>query len=60
LPLTSERPVDLIVTELTVLRPSADGLVLQELAPGVEVAAVRQATETRPVVPDHVPCMAFE
>src|SRR5690349_655554 len=41
LPLTSQRRVDLIVTELAVIRPSEQGLVLQELAPGVDVETVQ-------------------
>jgi acetate CoA/acetoacetate CoA-transferase beta subunit len=45
LPLTSVRPVSLIVTELAVIEPTAQGLLLRELAPGVTVAAVQQATE---------------
>lgn len=59
LPLTSERRVDLIVTELAVLEPSAGGLILRELAPGVDIDMVQRATDTRLLVPEHVPCMAF-
>jgi acetate CoA/acetoacetate CoA-transferase beta subunit len=44
LPLTSIRPVDLIVTELAVIRPGPTGLVLLETAPGVDVGQVRAAT----------------
>jgi acetate CoA/acetoacetate CoA-transferase beta subunit len=44
LPLTSTRPVDLIVTELAVIRPGPAGLVLLETAPGVDVEQVRAAT----------------
>src|SRR5881409_1428652 len=59
LPLTSERRVDLIVTELAVMEPSVGGLVLRELAPGVDIDTVQRATDTRLIVPEHVPCMAF-
>jgi acetate CoA/acetoacetate CoA-transferase beta subunit len=57
LPVTSERRVDLIVTDLAVIAPCPEGLILQELAPGVDVAAVQRATDARLIVPDHVPCM---
>ena len=59
LPLTSERRVELIVTELAVMEPSADGLILREFAPGVDIDTVQRATNTRLLVPEHVPCMAF-
>jgi len=59
LPLTSERRVDLIVTELAVMEPSLGGLILRELAPGVDIETVQRATDTRLLVPEHVPCMAF-
>jgi acetate CoA/acetoacetate CoA-transferase beta subunit len=59
LPLTSERRVDLIVTELAVMEPSVGGLILRELAPGVDIDTVQRATGTRLLVPEHVPCMAF-
>lgn len=57
LPLTSQRRVDLVVTELAVLQPTAEGLVLKELAPGVDVATVQQATGARLIVPAQVPVM---
>ena len=44
LPLTSNRPVDLIVTELAVLQPTPDGLMLLEHAPEIGVEDVRAAT----------------
>jgi acetate CoA/acetoacetate CoA-transferase beta subunit len=57
LPLTSTRKVDLIVTEMAVIEPTAEGLVLKELAPGVELEAVLRATGTRLVVREPVPRM---
>ena len=59
LPLTSTRRVDLIVTEMAVIEPTAEGLVLKELAPGVELEAVLRATGTRLVVREPVPRMRF-
>ena len=58
LPLTSGRPVDLIVTDLAVLRPTKAGLVLAERAPGVSVATVVDQTGATLVVPDTVPEMS--
>ena len=57
LPLTSLRPVSLVVTELAVIEPTEAGLVLKERAPGVPVAAILAATEAPLVVPEHVPEM---
>jgi acetate CoA/acetoacetate CoA-transferase beta subunit len=57
LPLTSQRRVDLIVTELAVIEPGTSGLVLKELAPGVSVEAVQNLTATQLIVPEHVPVM---
>jgi acetate CoA/acetoacetate CoA-transferase beta subunit len=57
LPLTAARPVSLIVTEMAVIESTADGLLLKELAPGITVTAVRQATEADLIIPDHVPEM---
>lgn len=44
LPLTSVRRVSLIVTEMAVIEPSDEGLVLKERAPGITVEAIRAAT----------------
>jgi acetate CoA/acetoacetate CoA-transferase beta subunit len=57
LPLTSTRCVDLVVTEMAVLRPTPEGMVLQEIAPGVTVEQVRAATGTPLIVGEHVPVM---
>jgi acetate CoA/acetoacetate CoA-transferase beta subunit len=57
LPLTSLRRIDLLVTELAVLAPTADGLVLQETAPGVSVDQVLAATGCELIVPANVPAM---
>jgi len=59
LPLTATRRVDLVVTELAVLRPTEEGLVLLERAPGVTVEAVLAQTEAALIVPDVVPEMAL-
>ena len=57
LPLTSTRPVSLVVTELAVIAPTEPGLELRERAPGVSVETIRDATEADLIVPDHVPEM---
>jgi acetate CoA/acetoacetate CoA-transferase beta subunit len=59
LPLTSKRRVDLIVTELAVIEPTADGLLLKELAPGVALETVVRATGATLLIPDRVPSMRF-
>jgi acetate CoA/acetoacetate CoA-transferase beta subunit len=57
LPLTSARPVDLVVTELAAIAFTADGPTLLETAPGVTVDQVIAATEAKLIVPDRVPEM---
>lgn len=59
LPLTALRRVDLIVTELAVIEPTDDGLVLREIADGVAVETVRAATAAELLVPtDPIPMRA--
>jgi acetate CoA/acetoacetate CoA-transferase beta subunit len=50
LPLTSVRRVSLVVTDLAVIEPTAEGLVLKELAPGVTVEQVIAATEATLII----------
>lgn len=57
LPLTSVRRVSLVVTELAVIEPTPEGLILREVAPGVKPAQVVAATAARLVVPDATPEM---
>jgi acetate CoA/acetoacetate CoA-transferase beta subunit len=59
LPPTAARPVTLVVTDLAVLEPSAQGLILKERAPGVSVEAVRAATAAPLVILGDVPEMAL-
>ena len=57
LPPTSMRAVSLVVTDLAVLHPTPDGLVLQERAPGVSVKDIIAATAAPLIVADEVPEM---
>jgi 3-oxoacid CoA-transferase subunit B len=50
LPITGVRVVDTIVTELAVIRVTAEGLMLEECAPEVTVAEVQQATVPKLIV----------
>ena len=57
LPLTSVRPVDLVVTELAVISFPNGRATLAETAPGVSVEQVLAATEAALEVPGRVPAM---
>jgi acetate CoA/acetoacetate CoA-transferase beta subunit len=59
LPLTSARPVSLIVTEMAVIEPTVDGLVLRERAPGVSVDQIREATQAELLAMGDVPEMTL-
>jgi acetate CoA/acetoacetate CoA-transferase beta subunit len=57
LPLTSSRPVDLVVTDLAVLGFPNGRITLLETAPGVSAAEVMAVTEADLLIPDTVPEM---
>ena len=57
LPLTSARPVDLVVTELAVIGFPNGRATLLERAPGVSLDEIRSNTEAELVIPDNVPEM---
>ncbi|MBR6654519.1 MAG: 3-oxoacid CoA-transferase subunit B [Oscillospiraceae bacterium] len=57
LPLTAAREVDYIITELCVLHCTAEGLVLEEVAPGVTVEDVVAKTDAELIIPETVGCM---
>jgi acetate CoA/acetoacetate CoA-transferase beta subunit len=57
LPPTSARRVSLVVTDLAVIEPTADGLLLRERAPGVSVEQVLAATGARLLITGEVPEM---
>jgi acetate CoA/acetoacetate CoA-transferase beta subunit len=55
LPLTSIRPVDLIITELGVIGFPGGRATLLETAPGITPAQVVSATEAELIIPESVP-----
>jgi len=57
LPLTSTRPVDLVVTDMAVMSFIGGRITLLETAPGVSVAEVVAVTEAELAIPDRVPEM---
>ncbi|MFZ4379302.1 MAG: 3-oxoacid CoA-transferase subunit B [Polynucleobacter sp.] len=59
LPLTSTRPVSLIVSDLAVIEPTKKGLVLRELAPGVSIEEVIDATAAKLIIADDIKSMRF-
>src|SRR6202040_3874543 len=50
LPLTGVKVVDTIVTEMAYIRVTKDGLVLEEVAPGLTAEDVQRATEAKLIV----------
>jgi acetate CoA/acetoacetate CoA-transferase beta subunit len=59
LPITSLRPVDLVVTELAVIAFQTGSATLLETAPGVSAAQVAEATQAELVISKSVPEMAL-
>jgi acetate CoA/acetoacetate CoA-transferase beta subunit len=59
LPLTSVRRVSLIVTEMAVIEPTEEGLLLREIGPGLSIERVVAATEANLIIPAQVPEMAL-
>lgn len=57
LPLTSARPVDLVVTDMAVIAFPDGKPTLLEIAPGISVGEVVAVTDAELVVPDNVPEM---
>jgi 3-oxoacid CoA-transferase subunit B len=60
LPLTGVGVVDTIVTEMAYIRVTKDGLVLEEVAPGLTAEDVQRATEARLVVSPDLKVMGGE
>lgn len=57
LPLTGVGCVKKVVTNLAVLEVTPKGFLLLERAPGVSVETIKNATEGKLIIPDHVPEM---
>jgi 3-oxoacid CoA-transferase subunit B len=58
LPITGLEVVDLIITEMGVIRVTPEGLVLEEIAPHVTVEDVQKATEPKLIVSKTLKVMA--
>lgn len=54
LPLTAAKEVDLIVTELAVMKVTEDGLVLQEIAEDTTVEEVQAKTDAELIIPHEI------
>ncbi len=57
LPKTSIRPVDLIVTEMAVIKPTDEGLLLKELAPDTSLEEVIKNTEAKLIISNDLKTM---
>ena len=57
LPLTGVKVVDTIVTEMAYMRVTAQGLVLEEIVPGMKAEEVQRATEAKLIVSPNLKVM---
>jgi 3-oxoacid CoA-transferase subunit B len=57
LPLTGVNVVDTIATEMAYIRVTKEGLVLEEIAPGLSAEEVQRATEAKLIVSPHLKIM---
>jgi 3-oxoacid CoA-transferase subunit B len=57
LPLTGMKVVDTIVTEMAFIKVTPEGLVLEEVAPGLTAEAVQKATDARLIVSSNLKTM---
>ena len=53
-PLTGRGCVSLVVTDVAVMEPTPDGMVLREAAPGWTPEEVQEVTGARLIIPDNV------
>ena len=60
LPLTALRRISLLVTELAVIEPTPEGLVLRERGPGVSVEEILAQTTAKLIVEGDVPMMRID
>lgn len=58
LPLTSSRPIDLLVTDMAVFEVARSRLILKEIAPGLTLEDLRTATDARFETTDDTVTMA--
>lgn len=56
-PLTGTKCVDLIVTEMAVIEVTKEGLVLREIAEGVSLQQIKDATEADLIIPENINTM---
>ncbi len=54
LPYTAVKEVDMIVTELGVMKITEEGIVLTELAPGVSVEDIQEVTEPKLIISENL------